>query len=239
MSGNLVSLKEIIFDFLKKSKENRDCSLNKFLKEHEICFETFFENLEKYGIFKHLFLQEDLEFQRISLAKQFIELGGNIETTISLLSWKEFEGLTKRVLETNGFRVWTNFRFRKKKGRLWEIDVLGEKKPFLICIDCKHWNIRRGKIAALKKAVEKQIERTKMIKEKIGELSNILDEWEGEVKIIPLLCTWLLEEIKIYKKVPIVPFFQLNSFLMNFTTYLGEIKIINAQVPPRLSEYFS
>ena len=100
---------------------------------------------------------------RLKLAVKAVALGADIERISGFLRWLEFEDIAAMALERNGYIVAKNVRF-KCAGRKWEIDIVGCKKPLVICIDCKHWHHGMSP-SALKKIVEAQVERTRAIAE--------------------------------------------------------------------------
>ena len=75
---------------------------------------------------------------RLKLAVKAVSLGADVEHISNLLCWQEFEEITAFALKNNGYIVSNNVRF-KNATRRWEIDVVGCKKPLVVCIDCKHW----------------------------------------------------------------------------------------------------
>jgi Holliday junction resolvase-like predicted endonuclease len=158
---------------------------------------------------------------RIDLALRAVSTGAEIERVVNLLTWKDFEGLVANILTQNDYRCVESFRRRgtsETKGM--EIDVIGHKGNSIIAVDAKMWGSRTGKSSALKTAAEKQKERTKRLcemmprlSEKIGGVAN------GQYTLTPLLVTWMVEEVIIHDGVPIVPVFNLNSFLQDIAVY--------------------
>jgi len=88
---------------------------------------------------------------RLRLAVKAVSLGADIEHVSAFFSWQEFEDIAALALERNGYVVTKNLRF-KHAGRRWEIDVVGCRKPLVLCVDCKHWQ-RGVKPSALRKIV--------------------------------------------------------------------------------------
>ncbi|MEM2146731.1 MAG: nuclease-related domain-containing protein [Candidatus Jordarchaeaceae archaeon] len=163
----------------------------------------------------------------ISLAA--LEYGADIGEVCKLLSWKEFEAFTKSVLEKNNYYCIQNFRFKHNK-KQYEIDVVGLKEPFILCIDSKHYK-KSGKNHILRTYCEKQIERVEALSKILSEIVPKLriTKWK-EAKIIPLIVTLLPEQI-VPSNVPIVPFFKLNSFIIELSTHLSEIYQVNIKLP--------
>lgn len=75
---------------------------------------------------------------RLQISLVALEYGADIEEVCKLLSWREFEAFSKSVLEKNSYLCIQNFRFKQNQKR-YEIDVVGSKKPLILCIDSKHY----------------------------------------------------------------------------------------------------
>lgn len=170
---------------------------------------------------------------RTELAKYIYKTDPGNSKLFKYLEWHDFEVLCKEILELNNFLCKTNVRFKsnKKRGRK-EIDIIAYRAPnSILAIDCKKWWIRY-KISALKKAAFDQIDRTRIFIEKIIQAGKFPKnvKLNNHVFVYPLIITSLKEDIKI-SHIPIVPFFQLNSFLNDFdnlklqNTYYIEVKI--------------
>lgn len=172
--------------------------------------------------------------QRINLAKRAVQLGGNIAEVMELLTWKDFEGFVAAVLTENNYECVESFRRRGNSSiQGMEIDVIGARVRTIIAIDAKMWSIRSGKTSALKRAAERQKERTQELSKELDILSNKLTRLtSGEYKLVPVLVTWLVEDVELHEGVPVVPIFKLNSFILDFdqyddliVSYLGHRKI--------------
>lgn len=176
---------------------------------------------------------------RLEISLVALEYGVDIEEVCKLLSWKEFEAFSKSVLERNNFSCVQNFRFKHNQKR-YEIDVVGLKEPLILCIDSKHYK-KSGKNHALRNYCKKQIERAAAFSRELSKMVSKLRmiKWR-EAKIIPLIVTLLAEEIG-SSEVPIVPFFKLNSFVIELPTHLSEIYQIHTKLPQytKLEDYES
>lgn len=150
--------------------------------------------------------------QRIKMAIHALRLGADFQHVCSLLSWGEFEGITAQALDANNHEVIRNLNFRHG-GRRWQIDVLGIRKPIILCVDCKHWN-RGWRNAANLKAVEAQIERTQALAESLPSHSKRinLEDW-SVATLLPLVLSLLPGPEKLYNRVPVVPILQLHDFI--------------------------
>ncbi|MHA3964217.1 MAG: hypothetical protein AM325_011855, partial [Candidatus Thorarchaeota archaeon SMTZ1-45] len=41
----------------------------------------------------------------------------------------------------------------------------------------------------------------------------------GNYRLVPVLVTWLVEDVELHEGVPVVPIFKLNSFILDFDQY--------------------
>jgi len=104
------------------------------------------------------------------------------------------------IFEANDFQVNINkVRTFNKKRR--QYDVIAKKNDKTYLIECKKWAGNRYRLSALKKAIEKHKERTEFYR-------NLTEE-----KSIPIIVTFVEEDIKFYEDMPIVPILRLNSFI--------------------------
>jgi Holliday junction resolvase-like predicted endonuclease len=160
---------------------------------------------------------------RLKLAVKAVALGADVERISGFLRWQEFEDIAAIALERNGYVVAKNVRF-KCAGRKWEIDIVGCKKPLVICIDCKHW--RHGMSpSALKKIAEAQVERTRALSESLPNISLKIEcaKWD-KAKLVPAILVLIPGSFKFYDKVPIVPVLQLQDFLSQLPAYIESLK---------------
>lgn len=149
---------------------------------------------------------------RLKLAVKAASLGSDIQRISVLFSWQEFEDIAALALERNGYVATKNVRF-KYAGRRWEIDVVGCRKPLVLCIDCKHW--KRGlRSSALKRVVESQIARSCAFMEAlpISSLRIECAKWR-KAKFVPMILSLFPSNYKYHKQVPVVSILQLQDFL--------------------------
>ena len=168
------------------------------------------------------FLEAD-SLQRLKLAVYAVQLGADLETVSSNLQWKEFEDMAAFALERNGYGVVRNLRL-KHIGHRWEIDVVGFRKPMVLCVDCKHWH--RGMYpSALKRIVEEQVTRTLALAEVSQSLAGKV-EWASwsKAKFFPVVLSLTAGRFKFYNDVPIVPILQLQDFLNQLPAYANSLK---------------
>jgi Holliday junction resolvase-like predicted endonuclease len=160
---------------------------------------------------------------RLKLAVKAASLGADVEHISNLLCWQEFEEIAAFALKNNGYAVANNVRF-KHVARKWEIDVVGCKKPLVICIDCKHWQHAIAP-SVLKRIVDLQVERTRALVDSLPNISLKLEctKWSN-AKFIPSVLSLMPSSFKFYDKVPVVPIFQLQDFLNQLPAYTESLK---------------
>lgn len=182
------------------------------------------EKLQNEGL---VYLNQDAVeadgYSRLKIAVKAIGMGADVEYVSNMLSWQEFEDITAVALERNGYVTAKNVRF-KHTARKWEIDIVGCRKPIVICIDCKHW--RRGTApSAVRRIAEAQVERTRALSDALLNVALGLEcaKWD-KAKFVPAILTLMPVSFKFYDKVPIVPVLQLQDFLSQVLAYTEELK---------------
>ena len=160
---------------------------------------------------------------RLKLAVKAASLGADIEHISDLLCWQEFEEIAALALQNNGYVVKSNVRF-KHEDKSWEIDVVGCKKPLVICIDCKHWQ-RAISLSALHKIVDLQNQRTLALADSLPNIALKLEsaKWE-KAKFIPAVLSLIPSAYKFCQKVPVVPVLQLQDFICQLPAYTESLK---------------
>ncbi|MCX8153718.1 MAG: NERD domain-containing protein [Candidatus Bathyarchaeota archaeon] len=160
--------------------------------------------------------------KRLKMAVKAVSLGADVERVSSFLRWQEFEDVAAVALEKNGYRVVENVRF-KHEGKRWEIDVVGCKKPLVVCIDCKHWS--RVAPSALKRIVDAQMQRVQALAESLPNIAVELEcaKWD-KAKFVPVVLSLMQTRFKFYDNVPIVPVLQLQDFLSQLPAYTESLK---------------
>jgi Holliday junction resolvase-like predicted endonuclease len=163
---------------------------------------------------------------RLKLAVKAASLGADVEHISNLLCWQEFEEIAALALKNNGYTVKNNVRFKHESKR-WEIDVVGCKKPLVICIDCKHWQ-RAIAPSALKRIVDLQAQRTLALADSLPNLNLKLEcvKWD-KAKFIPAVLSLIPSAFKFYHQVPVVPVLQLQDFLYQLPAYTNEMQVFS------------
>ncbi len=191
--------------------------------------ESFLSELNQLGIRMQITIDNNYQItreQRAQLAIFGALNGFDFEKIIKELSWQEFEILTTIVGDEFGYIATKGLNFSTNE-RKYQIDVFLKNKPYLLLVDCKHFG-GTGKQSVLKNAAEEQITRAKAVSESLDSLGPKLSikRWK-KIVIIPMIVTWLDDDLIFHEGVPVVPFMKLRSFFQNFYLYIEDIhKII-------------
>ena len=222
----MVIERDLIISLLKLTREG-PVSVAYVKKEARIAEDIVKKLLEKLQNEGMIYLQGDTvevtSDNRLRLAVKAASLGADVEHVSDFLRWQEFEDIAAIALERNGYVVAKNVRF-KHAGRKWEIDIVGCKKPLVICIDCKHWHHGMAP-SALKRIAEAQVERTRALAESLPHVSLEIEctKW-NKVKFIPVVLSLTQGSFKFYDMVPVVPVLQLQDFLSQLPAYTESLK---------------
>jgi Holliday junction resolvase-like predicted endonuclease len=166
--------------------------------------------------------------QRLKLAIRCIELGADVENISDFLSWQEFEEIASLALERSGYTVLKNMRF-KHDDRRWEIDVVGSRKPLVMCIDCKHWHHGMHR-STINKMVLAQAQRVEAFAQSLPTASLKLEciKWRS-AKFVPILLSLTSTTQKFYDNIPVVPIMQLQDFLSQVHAHLASLKCFHKE----------
>ncbi len=167
---------------------------------------------------------------RLKLAVHATMLGADIEAVSNLLCWQEFEEIAAFALKNNGYKVQNNVRFTHG-GRRWEIDVVGCKKPLVVCIDCKHW-AKTIAPSALSKIADQQAERTRAFADFLPNVKLKLPctMW-ANAKFVPSLLSLMPSAYKFVHDVPVVPVLKMQDFIEQLPLYTHELKFFSKSFP--------
>lgn len=209
---------------LTKNGPVRQQLINKEAKIPTVDARKLLQKLQNDGlIYLHRDVVEADDMQRLRLAVYAVNLGADLEQTSSLLLWQEFEGMAAFALRQNEYGVIKNLRF-KHGGRRWEIDIVGYKKPFVICIDCKHWHHGLSPSASKRITIE-QTERTEALAKSLPNpaIKAEFTSWTM-TRLIPAILSLTTGVSKFHDNVPIVSVLQLQDFLTQLPFYIGSLK---------------
>ncbi len=224
--------RNLVISLLKLTKEGT-VLIESINNDSRIPFETMMKLLDKLQNENLIYLKNnciDLDSNsRLKLAIKAASLGADIEHISDLLCWQEFEEIAAMALTNNGYIVKKNVRF-KHEAKRWEIDVVGCKKPLVICIDCKHWQ-RAISPSALHKIVNLQTQRTLALAHSPPSISLKLEcaKWE-KAKFIPAVLSLIQSPFKFYEKVPVVPVLQFQDFISQLPAYTETIKFFSTSI---------
>jgi Holliday junction resolvase-like predicted endonuclease len=165
---------------------------------------------------------------RLRLASKAVTLGADIESLSRFLGWQEFEEITAEVLEQNGYATKRTVRF-KQRGRRWEIDVVGCRKPLVLCIDCKHWS-RGVHLSSLQRMAQDQAERVAAFAEFLPstKLNLPCSSWE-KAKFIPVILSLTSNSGRFCGDIPIVPVLMLQEFISQLPLNLEMVCHVNKE----------
>ena len=147
---------------------------------------------------------------KLQIATLLLENGSPVDEIAAVLNWRDFEGLTGKIMSSKNFAVIKNMMLTKPR---MEIDVVGIRMGIAVLIDCKHW--KRYSPSSLSSAVRKQIRRT----------VQYVAKTQGAMAV-PVIVTLYQDRINFIENVPIVPILQFSSFIDEFYGNLDQVRII-------------
>lgn len=223
--------RSLIISILKLTKNN-DVLIEDVKRDSKLPFGRLVDLLERLQNEDLLILNDDNvnvdSEKRLKLAVKAISLGADVEDASNFLSWQEFESITAAALTNNGYSVVQNFRF-KHASRRWEIDVVGCRKPLVVCVDCKDFH-RGISPSTMRRIVEAQVERACALADVLPDLSMRLEcaKW-AKAKIVPVVMVLIPSRFKYYDEVPIVPILQLQDFLTQLPAEVESLKYFHKE----------
>ncbi len=209
-------MRDMIISLLKLSKQgpvSHELLKNECKLPSQI-MERLMKSLQDDGlIYLHDGFIETNKVQRLKLAVRALGLGADFERVSSFLDWKEFESAAAFAFQANEYEVMANLRF-KHAGRRWEIDIVGCRRPIVICADCKHW--RHGfHPSTIGKIIQEQVTRTLAFSESLpsARIKMKVASW-SRARFVPLVLSLTPTRLKLNDGTPVVPIFQLHDFLI-------------------------
>ncbi|MCS7139291.1 MAG: hypothetical protein N3F04_01325 [Candidatus Nezhaarchaeota archaeon] len=162
----------------------------------------------------------------VDLAVEAAKSGVDVEAASRLLSWRDFERLCVEALINHSFKVKAPLRFKYHQKR-HEIDVAALKHGVLLCLDCKHWNMKRGQGHKVRESAINHLDKCIKLAE-LASSQRILgiQLQEGNI-IVPLILTLIDLGLKApVNGVLVLPIIKLNAFLLELEAYIDEIPSI-------------
>jgi len=229
--------KEVLISLLKLTKDGLVSKeiVKKNVKLPSQNVEYLLRKLQNDGlIYVRKTMIEANSLQRIKLVVKAVTLGVDIETVSSFLQWKEFESITAVAFERNGYATAKNVRF-KYAGQRWEVDVVGFKRPIVVCMDCKHWH-RGFSPSVMKRVVKEQVNRTLAFAESLPNPTVKFEfaSW-SHVTLIPVVLSLFSSRFKFYDNVPVVSILQLQDFLNQLPAYADSLKHFSKKLTSQLN----
>jgi hypothetical protein len=132
-----------------------------------------------------------------------------MESDLAELTWQEFEELLRDILDQHDFEI----QFRKifsHGGRRYQIDVVGYRRDLCLCIDGKKYGRGRHRASSLKSEAMKHFSRCQAHEEALG------------IRSIPVIVSWIDDNLMFENGCFFVPVAMLNDFLLNMDAVLDE-----------------
>jgi Holliday junction resolvase-like predicted endonuclease len=221
--------RNLLISLLKLTKE-KPAFIEDIKKEARLPLDACYQLLQKMQNENLLYFNsENIEvnsLSRVKIAVKAASLGTDLQTISHLLCWQEFEEIAAEALKNNGYIVQRGLRF-KHGGRRWEIDVVGCRKPLVVCIDCKRWQHAIAR-SALKKIVDSQIERTHALADSLPniKLDLVCSRWD-KAKFVPAVLALFPSAYKFIYEVPVVPVLQLQDFIGQLPLCMDKVRFFS------------
>lgn len=224
-------MRSLLTSILSLTKDDDRCSLEEVCRAAKLPLAEAQMRLRQLSDMRMLGLENNnvaaSSEQRLGLALKALDEGADFERICRLLTWQEFEDITVKSLEANGFLTVKHFAF-KANDRRREIDVVGVGHMLIICLDCKHWMKGvRGAIA--EEIVAKQVERVESLASDKTARNRLGISAGNAVYFIPVVVSLIDAGPKFIGGVPIVPALKLNSFLSSIDPYVDGLLTIKAK----------
>jgi hypothetical protein len=218
---------------LRETKQTCDCLISEIVASSRTCRSLVEESLLKLRQVDAVsIVGEQIHVspeQRLRVAELAIAKGVDPERIARELRWQEFEAFADRVLRLNVFATLKHFVF-KSLGRRFEIDVIGAKKPLLLCIDCKHWH--HGWAASkVTRSAKNQLERVLFLSQllRAGDARLPTAGWHF-VRILPIVMTLADVSPRLIEGVPIVSALRFTSFLSEINPWVDRLRFFDVRV---------
>jgi hypothetical protein len=229
-SLNLLTVEsDVLMAILKLSKENPILheKVNRHVRLPSSLLKKLLQELQDDGL---LYVRgkklEVGQMQRLELAVRALRRGADLENVSSLLQWREFEAMTGIAFENNGYLIAKNLRF-KHEGRRYEIDVVGYRRPLVVCVDCKHWHHSISK-AVVERVAKDQTARVYALANALPHPNIRLEFYSwSSARFVPVILSLITSECKFCAGVPVVPILKLQDFLDQLPAYAESMAYID------------
>ncbi|MEM1549479.1 MAG: hypothetical protein QXO74_01570 [Candidatus Methanomethylicia archaeon] len=224
-----IFLDKVILTVLMLTENKPICNIDEIIEYTFLSFDhvmDYLKRLMELGFIDFIDFDGILSIKvkdRLKLAYYAIGLGIDVKRVSKFLNWREFENLCFEVLKTFDYSVYKNVRFKIDSKR-FELDLIGFKIPYVICLDCKHWSINRPSI--IERAIKLHNDKTLLFSKVFRSLFNL--DFNGKIYFIPVIVTLLDESSGIYNGLPVVSIFKFNSFLNELPYGIGYIRLLEA-----------
>lgn len=229
--GNFLQdlFRKVILTILMLTENKLICSVDEVI---EYTFSSldlvmdFLKRLVEFGFIEFIDFDGLLSIKvkdRLKLAYYAIGLGIDIKKVSKFLNWREFETLCFEALTAFDYNVYKNVRFKVDSKR-FELDLIGFKIPYVVCLDCKHWSLNRPSM--IERAIKIHYNKTMLFSRVFRGLFNL--NFNGKIYLIPVIVTLLDESAGIYDGLPVVSIFKFNSFLNELSYGVSYIRLLEA-----------
>jgi Holliday junction resolvase-like predicted endonuclease len=158
----------------------------------------------------------------IRLAIEAMRLGVDVEAVSELLNWRDFEGLCVEALKSHGYEVRASFRFKVEDKR-YELDIVAHRRGVLLCVDCKHWKMKRGQRSKIKEAAANHFDKCTKLALSTDILKSAGLKAQDSSYVVPVIVTLIdLGFRDPLNGVCIVPVFKFNNFLLELEAHVDE-----------------
>jgi len=223
--------RDVLFHILRLARDSSEFSLDDLSRVAKI---PSVETRKQVGalldsgmlMLEHEIVSLDAE-KRLRIAHEALNQGADLEKVCRLLSWQEFEEITTRSLEANGFSTFKHFVFMLNRRRR-EIDVIGIAHVLVVCLDCKHWMKGiRGRIG--EEIVSRQIERVQSLATHESSLDRLRIGVGNDLYLVPAIVSLVDAGPRFIRHVPVVPVLKLNSFLSSIDPFVDGLFTIKVK----------
>lgn len=210
---------EMAFYALSKRSVTKKELKNVFRVSDEI-LATF---IDEYSGFIESEPEEIRVTEPLELALKLIDEGVEIGKISEVISWRDFEHLTSKILDTNGYEVYTNMVLASPSR--FQVDVVGVSpiSGIMLVVDCKHWDHSSG--SKLREVSEAHLTRVKKFIKYLPYMAQKYPALTRGSSAIPVIVTLRKPPLRSHSGVVVVSIREFNDFLVNLSWVLEELGI--------------